>query len=235
MRDFLETLLPARSVRRWIAVGFYYNPLLFVVSIFRSAYASWRLTGRVHGLPVRLSCGQRLLVRRHHSAQVQFSGSLLVERFGGGVGLSSVILGPCARLQILGDFTIGQNVHLSVSSGASLLCGGVKRASGSGITCDARVMAASSIHIGADAIIAWGVVITDSDWHEVDGRVHVSPVEIGEHVWIAHDCSILRGASIPDGCVVAAKSLVGKAYHEQNALMAGAPAKVIRRNIEWSR
>ena len=163
------------------------------------------------------------------------SGILRVEPWGGARGRSSVVLGERATLHLNGDFTIGHNVHVSVAPGAVLSVDGVKNSTGSGITCDARVMVAADIRIGADTIIAWGVVVTDSDWHEVNGIVHQAPVEIGAHVWISHDCSILRGAVIPDGCVVAAKSIVTRPYEESKALIAGAPAKIVRRNIEWTR
>lgn len=235
MRAVLGKILPVGSARRWVLSRLYRNPFSSWPALFRSVRASWSLCRRVSGLPVRLGRGQRLLVRRAPTAKVRMRGVLIVEGWSGGAGRSSVTLAEGCEFTLEGDFTIGQNVHLSVFKGGALLLGGARDTAGSGITCDSRILAASSISIGADTIIAWGVVITDSDWHEIDGKVHVKPVMVGDHVWIAHDCSILKGASIPSGCIVAAKSLVGKAYDEPCALLAGVPAKIIRRNVEWAR
>jgi len=235
MSGYLSALLPAGSARRWVVSGFYRHPLTFGLALLRSAYASWRLSGRLAGLPVRVSPSQKLAIRCDRGARVEMSGCLYVAPWGGARGLSSITVGSEAILRLQGDFTIGHNVHLSVSSGGLLEIGGVRLSSGSGITCDARVMAAADIRIGADTIIAWGVFITDSDWHQVDGKTRMAPVAIGDHVWIAHDCSVLRGAVIPDGSVVGAKSIVSTDYHEQRILLAGNPARIVRRNIQWAR
>ena len=235
MRHYLSAMLPLGSARRWVATGFYRHPLTFVVALLRSVYASWRLTGRVFALPVRISIGQRFTVRREKGSQVDFSGCLRVTPWGGACGLSSIRVAEQATLRLRGDFTIGHNVHISVSRDGLLEIGGVRNSTGSGITCDSRIMAASNISIGADTIIAWGVFITDSDWHEVGGEVRKAPVVIGEHVWIAHDCSILRGAVIPSGSVVGAKSVVTTKHDEPRILLAGNPAKIVRREMQWAR
>ena len=44
---------------------------------------------------------------------------------------------------------------------------------------------------------------------------------------------VFKGAYVPDGCVVAAHSLVSKDFDEMNSLIGGIPAKVIRRDISW--
>lgn len=235
MSGYVGALLPIGSARRWVASGFYRQPLAFGAALIRSAYASWRLSGRISGLPVRVSPGQQLSIRCDKGARVELSGCLYAVPWGGARGISSITVGSQATFRLQGDFTIGHNVHLSVSSGGLLEIAGVRHSSGSGITCDARVMVASDVRIGADTIIAWGVFITDSDWHEVDGKTRRAPVAIGDHVWIAHDCSVLRGAVIPEGSVVAAKSIVSAEYHEPRVLLAGNPARIVRREVQWAR
>jgi acetyltransferase-like isoleucine patch superfamily enzyme len=44
---------------------------------------------------------------------------------------------------------------------------------------------------------------------------------------------VLKGAVIPNGCVVAAGSVVTKRFEEENSLIAGTPARVTRTGIEW--
>ena len=50
---------------------------------------------------------------------------------------------------------------------------------------------------------------------------------IGEDVWIAAQCTILKGSKINNGAVVGAHSLVNCEV-PQNAIVVGCPAKVIK-------
>lgn len=57
---------------------------------------------------------------------------------------------------------------------------------------------------------------------------------IGNHVWIGKRAMILNGTQVKDGSVIGALSLVKKAF-PNNCIIAGNPAKVIRKNIAWTR
>lgn len=59
------------------------------------------------------------------------------------------------------------------------------------------------------------------------GHIH-KPVIIGENVWVGARSTILPGAHIGDGCVVAAGSVVPGKVFPENAVIAGVPAKVIK-------
>lgn len=54
-----------------------------------------------------------------------------------------------------------------------------------------------------------------------------APITIGNDVWIGHRCTILAGATIGDGCVVAAGSVVTNKQHPSYAILAGVPARVV--------
>lgn len=59
-------------------------------------------------------------------------------------------------------------------------------------------------------------------------------LSIGEDVWIAAGCKILRGAQIHDGTVIGAASLV-KGKIEENSIAVGNSAIVIKgRNNDFS-
>ena len=58
---------------------------------------------------------------------------------------------------------------------------------------------------------------------------------INNHVWIGTRSLLLKGTVLPPNSVVGAMSLVNKTFEEPNSLIAGIPAKVIKRNINWSR
>ena len=91
--------------------------------------------------------------------------------------------------------------------------------------------------MGEDCAISWGCQFLDDDFHELsyEGRAKVDDpkIRIGSHVWIGSRVSVLKGAVIPDGCIVASNSVVGKVFTEKNCLIAGNPAKVIRHDVSW--
>ena len=92
-------------------------------------------------------------------------------------------------------------------------------------------MVEESVDIGYDCIIAWDVFISDSNWHDISGVTRISPISIGDHVWISHGVSVLKGAVIPSGCIVGAKSLVTNVFDTEKSLIAGIPAKLIKNNV----
>lgn len=89
--------------------------------------------------------------------------------------------------------------------------------------------------IGADFICAWHVLITDSDHHYIKGQPPHLPVIIGDHVWVATGATILKGANIGDGCIVAASSVVHRQIFPPRSLIAGIPAKVAKSSVVWAR
>ena len=73
--------------------------------------------------------------------------------------------------------------------------------------------------MGEDCAISWGCQFLDDDFHELsyEGRAKVDDpkIRIGSHVWIGSRVSVLKGAVIPDGCIVASNSVVGKVFTEK--------------------
>lgn len=231
----VSQLLTRGTVERQIAGRILRSPISGLSALARSMVANVRLTGRAWPLVVLLGPSQKLIVNRHPSSRILVSNRLIVNSWGGSSLPSSISLGSEALLVIDGAFEIGPNVHLSVADGGELKIGGQKHSSGSGITCDSRVMVERFVSIGADCIIAWGVFISDSDWHSIDGVVRTEPVLIGDRVWVAHNSSILRGASVASGSIVAARSVVNRKHTEERAMLAGAPARVVKTEVSWER
>ena len=60
-------------------------------------------------------------------------------------------------------------------------------------------------------------------------------VFIGDHVWIGERAYITKRVTIPSECVVAACAVVTKRFEEENCVLAGNPAKVVRHGIQWIR
>ena len=122
---------------------------------------------------------------------------------------TSIVIGPRATLKIAGS---------TYFSGGTLLC-------------------SSRIEIGEMCAIAWDSTITDSDMHPIviegDEMPMTAPIKIGNHVWVGSGVRILKGVTIGDGAVLAAGSIVTKDV-EPHTLVAGVPARVIRKNVDWS-
>ncbi|GHE20563.1 acyltransferase [Halomonas urumqiensis] len=98
-----------------------------------------------------------------------------------------------------------------------------------------------SLLIGEDCLFSWGIKIRTSDGHSVidleSGRATNTPqdIVIGNHVWVGEDAKLLKGASIPDDCIVASFSVVTKPFYEKNNIIAGFPASVVKKNVSWHR
>ena len=94
-----------------------------------------------------------------------------------------------------------------------------------------RISASDDIVIGDSVMIANGAYITDADWHGIYDRAHrnegVTPVKIGNNVWLGDHCAILKGVTIGDNSIVAANAVVTKPV-EANVIVAGNPARIVK-------
>ncbi|MAK63424.1 MAG: acetyltransferase [Maricaulis sp.] len=95
-----------------------------------------------------------------------------------------------------------------------------------------KLLAAGSIELGDDCLIANRVTISDCDWHSIHDRVDPQPawkpVKLERNVWIGDGAYIGKGVTIGEHAVVGARSVVVKDV-EPYTIVAGNPAKVIRR------
>jgi len=95
------------------------------------------------------------------------------------------------------------------------------------------------IEIGSECMIASGVEIRTGDSHgifDLGSRSRINPgkdVRIGSRVWLANGALVLKGAVVPDGCVIGSRSVVTSDFSEPNAVYAGHPARLVRSNIAW--
>lgn len=97
------------------------------------------------------------------------------------------------------------------------------------------VMCAKEVTIGNGVRIGRNVSIRDWNGPHViinDRYVNHAPVHIEDHVWLCTGCSVMPGVTIGEGSVVAAGSIVTRSVPPRS-LVGGAPAKVIKENIEW--
>jgi acetyltransferase-like isoleucine patch superfamily enzyme len=177
----------------------------------------------------------RFRIEKAPGAKLILNGNLRVLPHLGGNESSYISLGRGSELRIENDFTIGNGVRIAVADGARLTIGGRSAESGSGITSNSTIMVHHRVTIGCDLVCAWGVFITDSDWHTINGQQPQSDVLIGDRVWIAHGSSVLKGSELGTGSIVASHSVVSRIKAPSASLIAGAPAKIVRTGVCWSR
>ena len=131
-----------------------------------------------------------------------------------------------------GEVHIGNNTHIG---GAQFIC-------------------RSRIDVGNDVTMAWGITLYDHDSHSTNweyrkhdneqcykdyvetgnniankdwSHVNTSPIRIEDKVWIGMDVLILKGVTVGEGSVVAARSVVTNDVPPYS-LVAGNPARVVK-------
>ncbi len=90
----------------------------------------------------------------------------------------------------------------------------------------ALVSAKAEVRVGQRSMIGPGSRVYDADQHDFDDArpERIGRVDIGDHVWIASDVTVMRGVTIGDHCVVGARSVVTRSL-PPHTLAHGAPAK----------
>jgi acetyltransferase-like isoleucine patch superfamily enzyme len=164
---------------------------------------------------------------------------------GSSIGFApATILNP-ASIHIGEDTLIGRQVTLSVGYGV-----GDPRAPERALVIGDRcaigarssITAHESIEIGDGVFCGQGVFITDASHGYQDPDVPIGhqfgthdPVVIGPGSWLGHGAMVLPGARIGRNVVVAAGSVV-RGVVEDHAVVAGNPARVVRRlepDVGW--
>lgn len=98
-----------------------------------------------------------------------------------------------------------------------------------------------NVIIGKWCMLSRDIEIRTTDAHSViertTGRRLNNPgsVEIGDHVWVGVGALISKRAKIPRDCIVAARSFVNSEIEEEGVILAGMPAKIVKRGITWHR
>ena len=144
------------------------------------------------------------------------------------------------EFEVRGDnnfICIGKNVVLrnsiiAVADSGSYLSIGDDTVIGRG----AKVVALESakIQIGSGCLFSTNVSIMNSDSHSIvdlqDNRrkIVAMDVNIGNHVWMGENVTVLKGSKIQDNVIVGNRSMLMKGHYKCNSIYAGSPAKFIR-------
>lgn len=96
----------------------------------------------------------------------------------------------------------------------------------------------ATILIGDHCLFGASCKVMSSDVHKIVDRTsrrRLNPagdIIIGDHVWVAPNSLILRNTILGRQSIVGAGSIVRHAF-ASNVLVAGAPARIVRRNVDW--
>lgn len=98
----------------------------------------------------------------------------------------------------------------------------------------------SWVSIGDDSQLSWGVDVWCTDAHtitDLEGTPvnYAESIEIGRHVWIGKDVKIGKNTRLADNSIVGWGSIVTKRFDEPNVIIAGIPAKIVKRGVNWDR
>ncbi|HEU5078023.1 MAG TPA: acyltransferase [Opitutaceae bacterium] len=155
---------------------------------------------------------------------------------------------PGARAWNVDFRLVGDNLHCRIGANCRIYGGNFiledsrsRLHVGDGTTLYAPMVVAQeggSIVIGQDCLIAYGTDLRNSDAHSIldaNTQERINPardIRIRDHVWIGANCQILKGVTVAEGAIVAARSIVTKDV-SQRTLVAGSPLRVLRENVDW--
>lgn len=130
-----------------------------------------------------------------------------------------------------GKCSIGHGSRISINKMGELIFG-----ENFGISAESHIVCSKKIQFGNDVLISWQCLIMDTDFHKVFSKSEQNvdqSVCIGNHVWIGCRSTILKGTNIADNCVIAANSNVVRGTYDNHTIIAGNPAIIVKRDIEW--
>lgn len=98
----------------------------------------------------------------------------------------------------------------------------------------------TTIKVGEDCMFSNNIQFRSTDSHSIvdlNGKRinYAQNIEIGNHCWLGLGCMVMKGVKMTDNIVIAAGSICTKEYMDKNVILAGNPAKVVKRNVNWDR
>lgn len=96
----------------------------------------------------------------------------------------------------------------------------------------------SKIMIGNECLFSNSIELHTTDYHTImqmgGGRINpVKDIILENHVWVGLRTLILKGTHIASDNVIGAGSIVASSFDGSNTIIAGNPAKVIKKDINW--
>lgn len=99
----------------------------------------------------------------------------------------------------------------------------------------------SKLTIGEDCMFSYDIDVRTGDSHSIISKIngqrtnYARDILFGDHIWVASHCIFTKGTRVASNSIVGTGSLVNKAFDVENVLIAGRPARIMKKDIEWSR
>lgn len=100
----------------------------------------------------------------------------------------------------------------------------------------------SAFIVGDESMLSAEIVVWATDGHSIIDKKSQKllnkvsqSVRIGDYCWIGYGVYLLKGANLPNHTIVGANSVVVNGFNEEYTIMAGNPAKVIKKDVYWDR
>lgn len=170
------------------------------------------IEGEIRPGMVQIGFGDIGIFDKHHSRSIwNVSGNVIFR--------GKANLGHGSKISVRGQLVIGNNVAISAESA---------------IVCYKRIV------LGENCVISWDNLIMDTDFHSVVDADETllnedKDIIIGNQAWIGCRCTILKGSSLGDNCIVGACTLLNKQFNDSNRLIAGTPARVIKGDVHFNK
>ena len=144
-------------------------------------------------------------------------GPLLFNGPGSSLRHGTVALGDASTIVLKGEATAIATFELQARNGGSIV-------------------------VGRDQLWATNITLQTDDMHAIRDastgqRLNAfgGHIRIGTHGWLGRDSAVLGGAVLGRDTVVGLGSIVTAGEHPDGVVLAGAPARVVRTGITWSR
>mgnify|MGYP006346867279 CR=1 FL=1 len=137
-------------------------------------------------------------------------------------------------LRFDGTAHIGRGSKIVVASDGEMILG-----DNVAISASSTIVSYKKIVFGRDIQFSWDCLVMDSDTHNIYNEAGLisnpaREIRFGDKVWICNGCMILKGTEIPSNSVIGAHSVVSGKHFEENSIIAGSPAKTIKKIKSWS-
>lgn len=126
-------------------------------------------------------------------------------------------------MKLNGPYSIGRGCRFDIAEKAVMTVG-----KGGYINANTPFIIMHGLTIGDHCAISWDCQFLDEDFHEIDyegKKATPNEITIGNNVWIGCGVKIYKGSVVPDGCVIAANSIVKGVFTKQNTLIGGQSCK----------
>lgn len=199
-----------------------------------------------------LRTGRRRLAGRGNVVRLHRSAVLKGVKFDVAGSANAIHVEPECILRNLTFYIRGDNNVIRLGSGIRFNLGGSLWIEnngncieiGAGSTFEDAHLAVTGggrkIKIGEGCMLAYDIDIRTGDSHAIvdlgGNKInHERDVAIGDRVWVAAHCSVLKGSVIRSDSIVATRSTVTRAFDVGNAVIGGSPAAIIKTGVAWDR